>query len=106
MDGDISTKLNEILNDPKKMSAVMGIVSQMTGEKGSNETSGEASDKKSPETEAEPAQAVFANGFSINDDRINLVRALKPFLDEKGREKADKLIKILGLYTLMSRMKL
>lgn len=95
MDGDISSKLNEILNDPQKMSAVMGIVSQMTGE------------KQPSEEKSEPSAAVkglLTN--SASDDKINLIRALKPFLDEKGREKADKLIKILGLYSLMNQIKL
>lgn len=95
MDGDISSKLNEILNDPQKMSAVMGVVSQITGEKPPNE-------EKTEET------ATFKHPpmISANDDKINLIRALKPFLDEKGREKADKLIKILGLYSLMNQIKL
>lgn len=95
MDGDISSKLNEILNDPQKMSAVMGIVSQMTGEKSPSEG-------KTEETTSFKGLPVLA----ANDDKVNLIRALKPFLDEKGREKADKLIKILGLYSLMNQIKL
>lgn len=99
MDGDISSKLNEILNDPQKMSAVMGIVSQMTGEKSPSE--GKTEEKTEERTSFKGLPVLAAN-----DDKVNLIRALKPFLDEKGREKADKLIKILGLYSLMNQIKL
>ncbi len=89
MDGDISAKLNDILSDKQKMSAVMSVVSSVMGKQA--EEGEKQADIQMPR---------------VNDDKINLLVALKPFLSADGREKADKLIKLLSLYSIAGQLKL
>ncbi len=88
MDADLSGKLNEILSDPDKLKTVMAAVSGIMGQ-------GEKAPAELPvqKTEAPPPPAPVT-AFK-NNERGELLRALKPFLSKEKCDRIDKMLKIM-----------
>ncbi len=100
MNADISAKLNEILSDPEKLSAVMGAVSGVMGQ---------ASEQKG-EAKGEDVTPKIPNIPNIplslpSDDRIRLLEAIKPFVASEKQAKVDKLIRMMTLGSLAGTFK-
>lgn len=97
MNADISAKLNEILSDPEKLSAVMGAVSGVMGQ---------ASEQKG-EAKGEDVTPKIPNiPLSLpSDDRIRLLEAIKPFVASEKQAKVDKLIRMMTLGSLAGTFK-
>ncbi len=94
MNSDISTKLNEILSDPEKLSSVMGAVSSVMASQPS---------EAPKETGAEAPKITLPQ--LPTDDRVKLLEAIKPFVAEEKREKVDKLIRMITLGSLAGTFK-
>lgn len=115
--GDSSNDFNEMLNrfleNPEALQNIMKIA-------GSFKNSGDSEDDDEQDTvevsadaeEDGEGEAVEAGAFSRgsrgghshkkpdNDNRLRLLKALKPYLGENRREKVDYIIKLLGLLQL------
>ncbi len=96
MNADLTEKLNEILSDPDKLSAVMGAVSGMMGQSGEKQGA-EPTEVRSP-----------LASLPINipsDDRIKLLEAVKPFVSDEKKQRVDKLIRMMTLGSLAGTFK-
>ncbi len=83
MDADLSGKLNELLSDPERLKTVMSAVSGIMGQ---SERLAEIPVHKA-EIPAVPAVK--------NNERTELLRALKPFLSKDKCDRIDKMLKIM-----------
>ena len=86
-EGDI---LSALLSDPEKLSAAVSAVSSMLGAPASD---------KAEEPEKKPALP------QKQSEGAALIKALKPFLSEKRRKRADKALRLLTLASLASEFK-
>ena len=82
---DIMSKLSGILSDPDAMKSISGAVSGMSDEK---------EEKPVPPALPLPKQSEDAK------NRARLISALKPYLNEDRRDKADKLLGLLSILEL------
>lgn len=113
MNGDFSSKLDKILSNPAMMAQIKSLADTMTEEgepknpaptpeQPASEPEQPPTPEASPQTEAPAAAmpALFspAPGMekNIKNTRALLV-ALKPYLDDKRREKIDKMLNMLRL---------
>ncbi len=102
---ELSSMISAITSDPAMMSRVMGALSSLSaandteGDKVGNEAEKEASEQKK-EAASLP---VGLSGSSHKDgghgmsDRKRLLVALKPYLSQNRRDKAEMLINIMAL---------
>ena len=87
--GDLSSLISGVTSDPEMMKKLMGMVSTFSQ---SQETPKDNSEQKNP------AQV---SGSSVEaSNRRRLISALKPYLNEERRDKADKLLGLLSLLEL------
>ena len=115
MNGDFSSKLDKILSNPAMMAQIKSLADTMT------ETEGAPASEVSPPPAAEPSEppiqeeqekpdadiqtetalpASFspAPGLARNLKNTRaLLAALKPYLDDKRREKVDKMLSMMRL---------
>ena len=115
MNGDFSSKLDKILSNPAMMAQIKSLADTMT------ETEGAPASEVSPTPAAEPSEppaqeeqekpdadiqtetalpASFspAPGLARNLKNTRaLLAALKPYLDDKRREKVDKMLSMMRL---------
>ncbi len=113
---DLSSMINNVLNDPEAMSKIQSIAqglnlspkgqSSNQGE-GENRSSSSDSSQKSPNLDAESIAAITnaVKNLSSDNENIQLLRALKPFFSEKRAKKVDDAIKIMGLLKLLPILK-
>lgn len=101
MDGNFSEKLNKILSDPQSMKQIAALAQTLGAEESASDkpqnvpatepTQSGASDianlLKAPENS--PAGKAFFDGTA---ERLCLLKALKPYLDEPKREKLSRVI--------------
>lgn len=89
MDGNFSEKLNKILNDPESMKQIAALAQSIGAEPQppQNGASDIAGILKALENS--PAGKAFFDGTA---ERLSLLKALKPYLDEAKREKLSRVI--------------
>lgn len=110
---DISQKLSDILSSPEKLSQVMQIAGELMGsaKPSSSEPSVEASAPAAPQPAGGSGDILSALGsldpkivstamsvlgaLGRDDERISLIRALKPHLRPERAERVDKAVQIL-----------
>lgn len=115
MSDNINDKISSLLKDPESLKGILSLVSSMT-----KDTSGDA---KQSESQKEPIQDVVPvsvpaistdnlgevareNRFVRHDeDRINLLRSIRPFLDDRKRHKVDGIIRALGAARIINKYK-
>lgn len=115
MSDNINDKISSLLNDPESLKGILSLVSSMT-----KDTSGDAKQSEPPK---EPIQDVVPvsvpaistdnlgevareNRFVRHDeDRINLLRSIRPFLDDRKRHKVDGIIRALGAARIINKYK-
>ena len=108
METNIANKLTELLNDPEGMERIKNVASSLFG--GSD-------NKSSPKVEEPQAsfmpdidpmmiiQLMSAFNNNENDNRANLLLALKPHLSPQRQERVDSAVKLLKLVSLMPLVK-
>lgn len=82
---EIMSKLSGVLSDPEAIKSISGAVSAMA-----------------PKEEKKEEAPSLANLHQSNDakNRARLISALKPYLNEDRRDKADKLLGLLSILEL------
>ena len=87
---DIAEELSKALSDPEIMNKVSGVLASLGGEEKT---------ENAPEINlGDSANAMLgALSKNINDDRTNLLLALKPFLSEKRAPYMDSALTIMKL---------
>lgn len=103
MTGDLSEKLNSILQNPAMMSQIKALADTMTAEEG-------AKSEPLPTQEAAPHEekAIAGDTFPMANlispafeqnikNTCALLQALRPFLDVRRREKIDKVLQMMHL---------
>jgi hypothetical protein len=98
---DLSSMISALTSDPAMMSRVMGALSSLSAGEGKDiRESAEQENHEAQESADIPVNAVLktepAEKSSVSD-RKRLLYALKPYLNQSRREKADMLINIMSL---------
>lgn len=110
MNGDFSSKLDKILSNPAMMAQIKSLADTMTEEGDAKAPSppppeqaaaAEPATPPPPQPESPPAMpALFSPEPGMEKNIKNtraLLIALKPYLDDKRREKIDKMLNMLRL---------
>ncbi len=114
MEDNINERLQNLLSNPENLKNIMSMVSSMSGTSTQEpKKSIENNEEKEAITElvAEATPSTIAENkresrFSRHDDdRINLLRSLRPFLDDKKQHKVDGLIRALGTAKMINKYK-
>ena len=110
MDNNFSDKLNKILSDPEGMEKIVSLAKSL------GENSAPAQSEKSEPQEVAPAMGILKDLASSplfrmisegEKDRICLLKALKPYMNDARRQKLDTVINAMeGLEALGSVTKL
>ena len=126
MDDQINEKIKSILSDPESLKSILSVASALgvtTASKPEkvedNSESGFTAEEEN--VSANPknvisaltsasAQGQLTPSFSesktqYNDNRVNLLLSIKPFLSEKKRQRVDSIVKALGAAKLISSYK-
>lgn len=95
---DMADKITKILEDDKSVDMIKNFA-QMLG----NKNSEEPAEKSTPDLKNIDIGKIMqlANGMK-DDDRLRLMRALRPFVSEQKRESLDNITNILRIVQLMS----
>jgi hypothetical protein len=105
MTEDLSEQLRNMLADPAAMSRVMEIAGSLMGQNAPAQESAPDADAAAsppPLPNGLPAAMLpqllgMLSGAAADDPRAALLIALKPYLSDARRERADALIRALGL---------
>lgn len=89
---EMMSKLQGILSDPAAMNSIKNAVSGISG-------------TLEPQRDEGTAMPVHADNDEAKN-RARLISALKPYLSEERREKADKLLSLLTLLSVSGNIKL
>lgn len=108
---DIAEKLAELLNDPESLNQVRRMAEDLMGEQ--REPEPQKSDSDSFKNESGFNAEQIAKITSVltrlkktsNDNRSNLLTALKPHLSAPRREKVDTAIKLLKILDMLPLLK-
>ena len=98
---DMAERLSELLNSPEGMEQIKTLAGALLGggEEGKNEP------EPQPEMSMPDISALMKIGGLLKqtgqDERVNLLLALKPHLSERRRERVDRAVKLLKLYSLI-----
>ena len=98
---DMAERLSELLNSPEGMEKIKTLAGELLGggEEGKNEP------EPQPEMSMPDISALMKIGGLLKqtgqDERVDLLLALKPHLSERRRERVDKAVKLLKLYSLI-----
>ncbi len=96
---DLSEKLSGILNDPESLEQLKNMAESIfSGEKTDDNQSG--SDIPPIENIGAIMSVISKLQSSGDNDRTRLINALKPYLSDKRRQKADNAIKLLKIVEL------
>ncbi len=91
MEGNIEDILQNVLKDPSAMKKLMGVAENLMGENKTPDSAGSSSFK------GEKEEADSIKHKPGNDERIALIRAIRPYLSEERRQTADNLAKMLKM---------
>lgn len=96
---NISSLLSGVMSNPEMMSKLQGILSNPEAmETISKAASGLGLQNEKPKEEKEAISAGTVNNEAKN--RAALICALKPYLNDERRDKADKLLSLLSLLSV------
>ncbi len=111
---DFSARLNELLGDPEMMGKVMSAARSVMGAVGTAAAADPAgkdgmdSGADDPRAEAGPARPAeerrteTQGRTAVHDaDRVRLLRALCPFLNETRREAAESLVRVMSVMQVL-----
>lgn len=117
MDGNISEMLQSVLSDPETMKKLMNVAGGIMGGNSPSEASpvsaGQSSSDEVEESSDIGAAATSLKGLfsdSVgkpgNDERIALVKAIRPYLSESRRQTADGILNLMKILKLADLGKL
>ena len=99
---DMAERLSELLNSPEGMEKIKTLAGALLGG-GAEE--GKTEPEPQPEMNMPDISALMKIGGLLKqtgqDERVNLLLALKPHLSERRRERVDRAVKLLKLYSLI-----
>ena len=107
MDINITEKLTELLNDPEGMEKIKTVASSLFSEK-ENTGNKNTETAKSLSPDIDPMMIMKVMSLlnnSENDNRANLLLALKPHLSKQRQERVDSAVKLLKLIPLLPLVK-
>ena len=108
MDINIADKLTELLNDPEGMERIKNVASSLFGD-GSNAQQPKAEEPQGsflPDIDPMMIMKLMsAFNNTENDNRANLLLALKPHLSPQRQARVDSAVKLLKLVSLMPLVK-
>ncbi len=99
----LSEKLSELLSNPEALSNIRSMAENLFDEAKEKEPP-----KENPMGNLDMGKLMMLMNKlnkTADDERTNLLRALKPHLSEERRERAEKAIKILKLIDLLPLLK-
>lgn len=107
---DLSQKLADILEDPQSLERVRQMAESFLGNNSpKEETSEKSSEEFGDMPPFEDLQAIINIISHLNsqkdDKRTQLLNALKPYLSDQRKSKADNAIKLLKLFELLPLLK-
>ena len=100
---ELNRKLEEILNDPESMNKVRLMAESLLGEE--NETKENDSNMPNSDELGRMMSIIGAMKSKSDDNRANLLLALRPHLSQKRREKVDSAVKLLKLIEALPLLK-
>ena len=114
MNGEMNEMLGRVLNDPNTMGSLMKIAQGLMN---NNEASDNPPKTESPapkdtaDNESPPVQlpSGLLSGLprilAYDENRVNLLNALKPYLNDSRREKVEHILHLLSLMQLAGNRK-
>ena len=107
---DLQSKLAGILNDPESMERVRKMAENLfSGEKNGSSVQNNPPANSGNMPSGEELQMIMSVVSKLNSakdsERTNLITALKPYLSDTRREKAENAIKILKLLEILPLLK-
>ena len=108
MTGDLSEKLNSILQNPAMMSQIKALADTMTAEENAKNEPTPAEEtpreEKALTAGTPPMASLLSPAFEQNiKNTCALLQALQPFLDARRREKIDKVLQMMHLAEMASK---
>ncbi len=99
MDNTLEDKITEILSSPEDLKKIIGLVGSLSGNK-SDGIITEAVEKSSEDAprESSEMEKLFRHG---KNERLMLLSALKPYLNDDKKNKIDTLLKMLNAAELL-----
>lgn len=113
MNGDFSEKLKTVLSDPDAMATIAGLAKNFAREEKREEKREERPPEVPPAPPQSPAsgfgelmrQPAIAEALRVLGDgsreRLNLLRAMRPFVKEEKKEKLDRIIQTMQTLDLL-----
>ena len=110
MNGDINDMLKSVLQNPEALSGVMKLAQGMMNSKDINtdNRSDNAEFKRDNANSQENIETMrralpnLPSSFAYDEDRVRLLKALRPYLGEKRRKKIDNIISMMTLLKMFS----
>ena len=112
MDGDLSSMLSGILNNPQEMEKLKSMANNLFGGDGNlssapppPQNSPSVFGDVSPDDIAGIMKIVGALKNNASDQRVSLLVSLRPHLSEKRQKRVDDAVRILRLISLLPMLK-
>ncbi len=112
MDDSLTEKIRAVLSDPEAAAKIAQIASSLSGGGSSapaDEPQADAGAKPDPQTAESQTAGAFSSLPSFRgkacDPRIELLRALRPFVDGEKQRRLDDLLQIASVVSLLGTMK-
>lgn len=110
MNGDINDMLKSVLQNPEALSGVMKLAQGMMNSKDINADSRSDNaefqrDNTNSQDNIESMRRALPNlpsSFAYDEDRVRLLKALRPYLGEKRRKKIDNIVSMMTLLKMFS----
>ena len=111
MNGDINEILKSVLQNPEAISGVMKLAQGMmnnvkdSGAEIKNDNSDRQRDNGSENDGMDKIKSVLPSlpsSFAYDEDRVRLLKALRPYLGENRRKKIDNIISIMTLLKMFA----
>lgn len=99
---NLADKLSEILNDPDGMAKIQSMAQSLLGDGAATKTAAPALPMVDGAALGTILSALRDSG---NDDRSRLLLALRPHLSEERRERVDKAVRLLRLWSVVPLLK-
>ncbi len=118
-------KITEILSDPQKISMISSIIGSMNLQEDAakentikTETAHVSDDTQNEKNETDeinddiPVSSIVnilpklsTSSSGVYNERINLLKAVRPFLSDSRKQKVDSLVKALGAASVIGKLK-
>ena len=99
MENALEDKISELLSSPEDLKKIIGLVGSLSGNK-SDKIETDAVEKSSEDATGENSEIekLFRHG---KNERMMLLSALKPYLNDDKKDKIDTLLKMLNAAELL-----